>query len=207
MWSMQIGCHGWPSPQEPWLFLDSGQDRTIVYTPPTPLEKKKKFLRIQRTGSRLMFKNKPKTAVSHQLTPEPRGECWSGLAWIEISVCAFKGRNIMSHVPGGWGWGQCKSHPATPPLRDNLWWRGYLVAIGGMRRVQGGIPFPLNNLPCQCGPNRAAFFFFLQGWVLSLFHQRESLSIVSRSNSSVKMFCGMEYSVITVLQSGGCHGF
>ena len=41
---------------------------------------------------------------------------------------------------------------------------------------QGGIPFPLNNLPCQCGPNWA----LLQGCVLSHSNQRESLAIAAR---------------------------
>lgn len=43
---------------------------------------------------------------------------------------------------------------------------------------QGGIPFPLNNLPCQCGPNWA----LLQGCVLSLSNQRESLAIAARND-------------------------
>lgn len=43
---------------------------------------------------------------------------------------------------------------------------------------QGGIPFPLNNLPCQCGPNWA----LLQGCVLSLSNQRESLTIAARND-------------------------
>lgn len=50
-----------------------------------------------------------------------------------------------------------------PPSRGRFVVEGYLVAGGGMMRAQGGIPFPLNNLPCQCGPNRARFFFFFAG--------------------------------------------
>lgn len=43
---------------------------------------------------------------------------------------------------------------------------------------QEGIPFPLNNLPCQCSPNRA----LLQGCVLSLSNHRESLVNATRSD-------------------------
>lgn len=59
---------------------------------------------------------------------------------------------------------------------------GVLVAGGGMMRVQGGIPFPLNHQPCQCGPNRA----LLQWGVLSLFNRRESLTTVARPLCSLR---------------------
>lgn len=47
-----------------------------------------------------------------------------------------------------------------------------------MMCVQGGIPFPLNNLPCQCGPNWA----LLQGCVLSHSNLRESLAIAASND-------------------------
>lgn len=50
------------------------------------------------------------------------------------------------------------------PLPWMICHRGFLVAGGGMMCEQAGIPFPLNNLPCQCGPNWA----LLLGCVLSL---------------------------------------
>lgn len=97
--------------------------------------------------------------------------------------------------PWGWGWRQ-----REPPSQGWFVVEGYLVAGGGMMHVQGGIPFPLNNLPCQCGPNLAHFFFFLQGWVLSLSRQRESLPIVSL----VKTYHGRMFST---QHFGSCHGF
>lgn len=61
------------------------------------------------------------------------------------------------------------------PLPWTVSHHGFLVAGGGMMCEQGGIPFPLSNLPCQCGPNSA----LLQGCVLSLSNQGESLASAS----------------------------
>lgn len=49
---------------------------------------------------------------------------------------------------------------------------------------QGGIPFPLNNLLCQCSPNRA----LLQGCVLSLLNHRESLLNATASDREQNTF-------------------
>lgn len=47
-----------------------------------------------------------------------------------------------------------------------------------MMHARGGIPFPLNNLPCQCGRNWA----LSQGCVRSLSGRRESLATAPRNH-------------------------
>lgn len=156
----------------------------FVFSPLPPTPNLLKILKIQRAGSGQGGEKK-----NCCVTPlHPGTKSVLGVSEGPVRATRFyillEEEHLVSRVPRG-GWSDPPPpHPLHPPHLWTVSHAGFLVAGGGMVCEQGGIPFPLNNLLCQCSPNRA----LLQGCVLSLLNHRESLLNATASDREQNTF-------------------
>lgn len=170
---MQRGCEGWSvsrsaSGELSGLLLAHFEGRSLCLLF-FPILTFLKFIKLA-AGRK---KGRKKKVLCHTTSPwmqKHPGSLSGACPWFYILL---EEEHLVSGVPRG-GWREPPPPIPSPPPLLLLWTvshAGFLVAGGGMVCEQGGIPFPLNNLLCQCSPNRA----LLQGCVLSLLNHRESL--------------------------------
>lgn len=139
-------------------------------TPPPPT-----FLKFLKFSELAAAKGGKKKLLCHTTSPwnQKHPGSFGGACPSDAVLYSFRG-GTFSVSRASWGLERHPPpipHPLHPPHLWTVSHAGFLVAGGGMVCEQGGIPFPLNNLLCQCSPNRA----LLQGCVLLLLNHRESL--------------------------------